>query len=289
MRYAIVSNPVCGNMDPDQKVRVLSGPSAVLGARIYGMDTASAEEFSELARDVAKQVDVLVIAGGDGSLSRAVNAIDLSGTSVAFLPIGTGNAMKRALGCSNNLNLEAMRIKQGPIQGYDLVGCKRKRKAFMASIGIEGQVLRISARSLSKAKSGLKRYIFCVLRAYFKEYKPGSAEITLNGTTIRIPQLLSLMVVKQPFYGFGMKLVPNACLSDGRLHVRWFKPGLFLNGLAAAASFTMGNPFGDYRVAWHAEVHLDRPLDVQIDGDLGWKADRFSFEILPKVLRMKGQ
>jgi len=289
MRYAILSNPVCGKTTPDQKMRALSGPSAVLEARIYGLDTASPEEFSDFARALARRVDVLVIAGGDGSLSRAVNAVDLPGTPIAFLPIGTGNAMRRALRCSKNLTAEAMRIRRGPIQEYDLVGCEGKRRAFMASLGIEGETLRISRNSLSTERLDVKRYFFSALRAYFKEYKPASADIILNGTAIRIRRLLSLMVMKQPYYGFGMKVVPKARLSDGLLHIRWLRPGLFLSGLAAAASFTIGNPFGGYCAAGHMEVRLDRPLNVQIDGDLEWQADRFSFEVLPKILRMKGQ
>jgi diacylglycerol kinase family enzyme len=37
--------------------------------------------------------EVIVVAGGDGTFSDVINAIDTSRTPVAYLPLGSGNAM----------------------------------------------------------------------------------------------------------------------------------------------------------------------------------------------------
>jgi diacylglycerol kinase family enzyme len=34
-------------------------------------------------------------------------------------------------------------------------------------------------------------------------------------------------------------------------------------------------------------IKLDAPLPLQIDGDTGWSADRFTFSVLPGAIRLK--
>ncbi len=59
-----------------------------------------------------------------------------------------------------------------------------------------------------------------MIHAYFKTYKRAVATITVDGTNIKVKNLLSLMVVKQPYYGFGVNVMPEARFDDQQLHIR---------------------------------------------------------------------
>jgi len=84
-------------MTVDQKRTVLAKAAKILDAKIYGLDTATSEDFTQCARDLATHYDVLVTAGGDGTFSDIINSIDTAHTTIAYLPLGTGNAMRYAL------------------------------------------------------------------------------------------------------------------------------------------------------------------------------------------------
>jgi diacylglycerol kinase family enzyme len=95
------------------------------------------------------------------------------------------------------------------------------------------------------------------------------------------------MIVKQPFFGMGLKVVPKARWDDGVLHTMTFSSGLPEILAGFVTGFTIGNRAGRYRKTRCIDVRLDRPLTLQVDGELGWKDDRFSFSVRPGVLRLK--
>jgi diacylglycerol kinase family enzyme len=287
MRYAIIANPASGNMTLAQKHSVLAKAAEILDAKIHGLDTATSDELGQCARELATHCDVLVTAGGDGTLSHIINSIDTAQTPIAFLPLGTGNAMRHALRYKGTVADIAMRIRDGEIHQYDLVNCQERRRAFMSSVGIEGTIIRLRDQYLARGYTGFKAYLGAFIYAYFSKYKRTIAEITIDDTTFNVKNLLSLMVVKQPYYGFGMKVVPRARFDDHLLHILSVNSGLLECAIGVAATFTIGNRIGHYSTGHQLAVKLERPLALQIDGDTAWEAEAFTFTILPKALKIK--
>ena len=113
------------------------------------------------------------------------------------------------------------------------------------------------------------------------------AQITIDNTSFEIRNLLSLMVVKQPYYGFGMKVVPKAKFDDRQMHILSINSGLFKYLMGVASSFTIGNRIGKYCTGQKLNMKLDRSLPLQIDGNAEWDASEFRFTILPKALKIK--
>ncbi len=287
MRYAIITNPVSGTRTVDQKRATLKTAAKILDAEIHGLDTTSAEEFVQCAQDLVSRCDVLVIAGGDGTFSDIINSIDTAQTPVAYLPLGTGNAMGYALKYRGRLVDIAARIINGKLYGYDLINCGEKRRAFTASVGIEGTIIRLRNQFVAQGNSGLKAYVKATIDSYLKEYKRATATILLDGRMYEVKTLLSLMVVKHPYYGFGMNVVPRARFDDRQLHTVCINSGLFKSAIGGITAFTVGNRIGQYRKGRQLTVTLDRPLLLQNDGNEGWVSDSFSFTVLPNALKIK--
>jgi len=287
MRYAIITNPVSGKMTVDQKLSALGKAAEILDAEIHGLDTVTADDFVQCARELATRCDVLVTAGGDGALSDIINSIDTTRTSIAYLPLGTGNAMRYALKYKGSLTDIAMRIKDGKIHEYDLIDCDEKIRAFMISVGIEGTIIRLRNQYVAQGAAGFKTYFRSVVNSYFKEYKRTTARVTVDDAMFEVKNLLSLLVVKQPYYGFGMNVVPRARFNDRQLHISCINSGLFESVIGGITAFTIGNRIGQYRTGRQLTVELERPLTMQIDGNEGWNADSFTFTVLPNALKIK--
>ena len=287
VRYRILANPASGNMPSRKRYALLKRSAEILKAGVFGLDTVSAEELARCAREQARQCDVLVVAGGDGTMSLVINAVDLSATTLAFLPFGTGNALTHALNYRGDLTAIAGRILNGPVHACDLIDCDRRRKAFMASLGFDGAMIRLYERYRAMGFRGLNAHFRAGFRAYFREYHPTGGDITVDNQSRRVDRLFSLMVVKQPFFGMGLKAVPKARWNDGQLHATVVSPAL--PGLLAGlfTGFTVGNRVGDYFRGKKLTVALDESRIVQIDGELGWTSDRFVFGVLPGVLKLK--
>jgi diacylglycerol kinase (ATP) len=287
MRYAIITNPASGRMTVDRKRSELAKAARILDAQIHGLDTGSAQELAQCARELAARCDILVAAGGDGTFSDIINAIDPAQTPVAYLPLGTGNAMGYALKYQGDLIAIAMRIRDGRIHNYDIINCDDKKRAFTVSVGIEGTVIRLRDRYVTQGGVGLKPYLKAVFRSYLKAYKHTDARIAIDGKVLKMKNLLSLMIVKHPYYGYGMNVVPRARFNDGRLHICCLDSGLFKSLIGGITAFTIGNRIGQYYTGNRLTVKLDRPLALQYNGNSGWEADAFTFKVLPGALKIK--
>ena len=285
--YAILTNPVSGNMTIDQKLDALRGPAEILKAQIHGLDTSKGHDFLRCARELAEEHDVIVVAGGDGTFSDVINAIDTSQKPVAYLPMGSGNALKYALGQKGSPAEIARRIKGGKIHQFDLIGCDRGRRAVTASVGIEGTALRIRRRLLAKGIRGFPAYARALFAAYLRFYQPPLAQLISDGASYEAVDLLTILIAKHPYYGYGMNVVPKACFDDGRLHTLWIKRGLLASFFGFVTSFTIGNRLGCYVSCGELRVNLEKPLMLQTDGNTAWTSDRFHFNVLPKALKIK--
>jgi len=266
---------------------VLAHAARILQAEVCGLDTTSKQEFLTCARDLAGKCDVLVVAGGDGSLSDVINAIDIKERPLAYIPLGSGNAMGYALRLRGSIAEVATRIREGRIREFDLILCDEKRLAYMVSIGLEGAVIKKRDEYKARGTSGFKAYLMAFLAAYLKDFKGIKARIAINGQSFEASSLLSLMIMKQPYYGYGLKVMPGARLDDRKLHVRVLQTGLMSSLLGGVTSLTVGNRVGLYRTGDRVSVTLEKPLMMQADGDVAWEAKEFHFRVLPGALRMK--
>jgi diacylglycerol kinase family enzyme len=287
MRYVILANPVSGRLTVEEKRRALEPAARVLGCGVHGLDTTSASELGALARELAGSHDAIVVAGGDGTFSDVINNLDTTKTALAFLPLGTGNALRHALRCRGGMARIAERILEAPIRECDLIDCGGRRRAFMIAVGIDGTVIRLSQEYKARGIRGGWCYIRAMVTAFLREYRRCDCTATFDGETRSYRKLLSFMVVKQPYLGLGMKVLPGADFSDGLLHVLVVNQGLVVTGLGIAAAMTFGNPFGDRRRAREVVLRCERPLILQIDGNVGWEANEFRFTVLPGALKLK--
>lgn len=287
MRYAIITNPASGRFSLAQKSRLLANASRILNAEVIGLDIKTREDFVARAIEIASCVDILVVAGGDGTISDVINAVDTERTPISYLPMGSGNALAHGLGCPAEISRAAMRIKEAKIRDIDLIDCSGRKRALIASVGIEGTVLKLRNRYAARGVRGFPAYFKAFLKGYFTQYKQEGVEMEIDGVRHRMKDLLSLMIAKHPYYGYGMKLLPRARLDDGRLHVLYTTGSLPRLTCVVMLAFTVGNRFGRFFRGQELVVRAERPLALQTDGDLAWEADLFTFRVLPKALKIK--
>ena len=127
-------------MTAEQKRAALAQAAEILDTEIHGLDTTTAEEFGQCARELATRCDVLV-AAGETAPFRGHHQCYRYGPNIGWfsLPLGTGNALRHALQYKGELADIAVRIRKSEICEYDLINCDEKRRAFTSSVGSKAQ------------------------------------------------------------------------------------------------------------------------------------------------------
>ncbi|MBN1595446.1 diacylglycerol kinase family lipid kinase [candidate division FCPU426 bacterium] len=183
--------------------------------------TSSSAAATEMAREcVRQQYDLVIAAGGDGTINAVVNGLACSRTALAVLPLGTINIF----GLQINLPLDIERacaiIAGGRIHTMDLGMVNRRYFACMAGIGFDAFVIKATDPHLKR--------IFGVIALAFSAFV-GFFIYPFTHLRLRIDQEKHVrkgyfvIVGNMKYYGGGLLLLPHANTSDGYLDVCLFK------------------------------------------------------------------
>ena len=277
----------------DRRILVLWNPSAGLASNLRGgtvddlRDTLEAhgiqadiaeprgedEAHDVVRRAVAEGVEVVVAAGGDGTVHLV--AEDLLGTETALgiLPLGRVMNVARALGIERDIDAAAEVLVTGEIRAIDTgeatAADGRVVPFFEAgSVGLNAAIFREVTRADEGDAFSILRTIWVALR-----YRPARMTIEVDGDTIS-SRALMVAVSNGPYLGLGMTVAPTARLDDGRFDVRVFRHFSKLELLRHLASIAFGRRQYTPHVATYrsAGVRITsvHPLPARADGvDLG--------------------
>jgi diacylglycerol kinase (ATP) len=232
---------------------------------------------------VSRGYDLVVAAGGDGSVGLIATQLLGSETALAVLPLGSVMNVARSLGIPRDLDEAADAIATGEVRRID-VGEARGRPFFEAgSVGMNAAVFRAAQAFDSGDWSAIVRTIWTAIR-----YRPARMSVDLDDRRIRTRALM-VTVSNGPYTGAGMTVAPDARLDDGLFDVQVFrrlsKPRL-LRHLASIA-------FGRYRYAPEIETYRSRFVRIEGASPLPSRADSrdlgttpVEFSIRPGVLRV---
>jgi len=279
-------NPTAGGTNATRKARTLQAIQDVLGdCEIRGLDTRSPEEFVQCGADLAREVEVLIVAGGDGSFSDAVNALD-SDIVFSYLPLGSGCALGYALDLPAQPAIAAKKIKDGRLHHLDLILCDGQRKAFMSSVGIEGDIINRREVLRESGISGPQAYAMATFGSFVADLERCDMSILIDGQELVVPEAVTAIVTKIPYYGYKMKVVPQAVFDDGYLHLLAINSSWAEIVQNLANAFLNENKMGIYRKAGEIQITTQQERYAQVDGNIYRKGTSFHFKVLPKVLKM---
>lgn len=234
----------------------------------------------------------IVVAGGDGTISEALNGIapDFDRVEVAVLPFGTGNDFARSLGIPlDEASLRDYLSLETPPVRVDLVKVQGRGAAYFANAangGLGGSVAR-EIESETKQRWGPIAYWMTAVSTAI-DHPVYNARIELDGQVLE-QEITAIAIANGRYVGGGFPVAPDALIDDGLLDVVVVPPLPVLDLAASSLNFALhrndlATDVGQYRCR---RVHVQaRPqLPFSIDGEPGSTFDA-TFDIVPRALRV---
>jgi diacylglycerol kinase (ATP) len=246
-------------------------------------ETGSEDEATEAARDAVGQgYDVVVAAGGDGSIGLVGRQLLGSRTALGILPFGSVMNIPRMLGLPRDLEEAAQVLRAGHLRHID-VGQVEDSVFFEA--GSVGMLAAVS-REATKADEGQYGAILRTMLAAVR-YRPSRMILELDARPPIETRALLVAVANGPFMGVGFTVAPEASLEDGQFDVRIFLHYSKRELVLHFASIAFGRRSYEPRVrterAARVRVTGRRPLPARADSrDIG--RTPVVFEIRPQAL-----
>jgi diacylglycerol kinase (ATP) len=247
------------------------------------LEPGSEQEAIEATRDaVDRGYDVVVAAGGDGTIGLIGRQLMGTRTALGILPLGSVMNIPRMLGLPRALDAAAGVLADGHVRRIDVGRVGDRIFYEAATVGLAAA----ATRELPKADRGdygaIVRSVVAAVR-----YRPSEVRVELDGDRAIETKALLVVVANGPFIGPGLPVAPDAALDDGLFDVRVFLHGTKGELAQDLMRIASGHRPDERRTlterARRVHITSPRPLPVRADAvDLG--STPVVFEIRPSVL-----
>lgn len=293
-RSAIVYNPT-KIPDPTTFMRLVESAATEAGwdtpIWLATSPTDPGHAMAAAARDA--EVDLIMIAGGDGTVRVVCGEMAGTGITVAIIPAGTGNLLARNLDIPLDYSRALRLLDDGRVADLDLIrftgdgnNDKVEYSAVMAGVGVDAAIMEDTDEDL-KRQIGSLAYVAAGLNHI--KASPMKARLSIDDDQ---PEDIEASLVSIGNVGdlqAGVTIMPEASASDGRMDLLLANPGSAaeITQMAAAMLADPDNvPHLVRRTARHVQLELDEPTQFQIDGDVIGEVQHLDAEIMEHAVKI---
>lgn len=214
-RARIIYNPTSGK---EMFKRAL--PDVLIKLEKAGYETSAyateraGDATKEAERALEQEYDLLIVAGGDGTLNEVVNGIaeQPNRPKLGIIPMGTVNDFGRALHLPSNIMKAVDVIVNGHTTQVDI---GKMNSRYFINLAAGGKLTEVSYETPSKLKSIVGPFAYYIKGfEMLPQMKAVDIRIEYDDEIFQGEALLFLLGLTNSMAGFE-KLVPDAKLDDG--------------------------------------------------------------------------
>lgn len=275
----------------------MSAATALDHLRLLGVPVAEAhcvDGPSRLAETVlgalSERHDLIVLGGGDGSVSSVAGLLARTDATLGLLPLGTANDFARTLRIPFDLEAACNTVARGTTVAADLGLAGGDHFVNVASMGLGGAAAEEISPRLKRA-AGALAYPLAALRAYRRStpFEAGFVFPAVDHEPVAMGGLVHVAVGIGRYYGGGMIVAPGSAVDDHALDVYAIEATDPLRLGRKAWGLRTGGFVSSERVHhWRTRevCVLTHPrLPVNLDGELTCKTPR-CFSVLTGALKV---
>ena len=234
---------------------------------------------------VDRGADVVIVAGGDGTVRAASQALVGTATALAVFPAGTANLFATAFALPTQPAGVVELVVAGHRRLIDSAVCNEMTFNVMAGAGFDAGM--IADADAHKGRFGMLAYVRSGLR-HARSRRPFAAVVTVDGALFFEGELTCVLVGNIGTLKRGLTALPAADPTDGRLDVavvtatglrEWFS-------VLVSAVRRRQTESGHAHLGQGVEisVDLDERHRFELDGGAKGRTSRLEFGIRPSSL-----
>ena len=296
-RVAMVYNP--SKPASEQALPLVSQACALFGLaepQFYETDPGDSG-LAAVQEAVTNGAELVIIAGGDGTVRAAAKVLVNTAVQMAIIPTGTGNLLARNLELPIN-DVQACtyiafngRVRPIDVISLDMLHEDGTRNAFVSTViagaGFDAEIMHSTSDRL-KAAAGWLAYTEAGMRK-LRGKRHTVTVTTADGESKRV-RARSAMIANCGILTGGINMLPDAVIDDGLLDVALLDPRNLVDWIQVASSVLIPKQ-ESRRVTTFAvrncKLVFEEPLVAQIDGDPIPKTKEIVAQTIPRSLQIR--
>ena len=252
------------------------------------LETEAEDPGHQMAKDaLARKVDLVIIAGGDGTVRVVCSELVGSGVPVALVPAGTGNLLARNLGVPLDEQGAFDIAFEGAPSPVDVVrftvDSGTEHFVVMSGMGADAEIMASTSSELKKVVGSAAYFLAAAQKVGTTPY---DLTITVDDQEPVTRSAMFALVGNVGTLQAGIQIFPDASFTDGLLDLLIASP----NGVSDWAKVATGIVGGtdveplEYAQGKRVVVESDTPVPYQLDGDAEGETKRLEAEAVPAGL-----
>lgn len=292
MRVALVVNRSSGALlgrpdAPAEIERKLIEAGFGIGAALDGDGADLAQRLAH-ARELP--VEAVIVAGGDGTISAAAEALVGSGKAIGTLPLGTMNLLAKDLGVPVDLDDAIMALADAEIAEIDVGEVNGRKFLCNSMLGVPARLAE--RRERNRAHMGVVgwwRHGLASLKAMYR-YPPLSIGLDLGGGAVTL-RSKAVVVACNPYDESFGHVLTRSRLDGGELTVYAARrlsvwPLIRFSTRMALGRWTDDPDLETHNVEELIVTSRSKRLRVMNDGETRLIQPPLRYRILPKALKV---
>jgi len=268
-KATMILNPVAGRKKESLVDRVITQLRENFSLTIVKTTMkTSGTALAEAA--LAEQTDLVIAAGGDGTIAEVINGLATSDTPLAIIPLGTANVLALELGIATDPLQAAADLREAQPRTIALGNINGHYFSLMAGVGLDARAVQYIEENLALKRSwGRLGYLWMAFKS-LSSYEYPLINLEING----IEQLArSVIISNSHYYGGKINLFPQTSVRQSGLVVLLQRKKQSTFQLLKALLKILGNqPLSagaGFEYFPGTEITLDAaiPVPIQVDGD----------------------
>ncbi|XXM72259.1 diacylglycerol kinase [Lysinibacillus sphaericus] len=221
---------------------------------------------------VERKYDIVVAAGGDGTLNEVVNGLAEQDyrPKLGIVPMGTTNDFARALHIPRDIGQAIEVITKGESIPVDI---GRMNERYFINIAGGGRITELTYEVPSKLKTMMGQLAYYLKGIeMLPSIKPTDVTIEYDGKLFEGEAMLFLIGLTNSVGGFE-KLAPDASINDGLFSLLILKKTNLAEFIRIATLAVRGEHVKDpnviYTQANRIKIHAKEKVQLNVDGELG--------------------
>lgn len=287
MKIKLIINPVAGRKSAKRSIPIIKKIFSELSTDFNMEITRYPTQAIDLSKEASKaNFDIIVAAGGDGTVNEVVNGMIESRSVLGVIPLGLGNDFAKLIGMPTNLKEACLAIYNGEVKNIDLGRVNNRYFVNCLGIGFDACVASESRR-IGCFIPRKCIYLCSVIKMLFK-YK--SIPVNIMCADVKLDKEIILIAVGNgKTSGGGFLLTPEAKIDDGLIDVciidRVGKLNLFRNLPKVLKGTHRGLPHVSMLKTKKLIVDSSVSLLAHTDGEI-IENNHYQIEVLSKRLRI---
>lgn len=288
-KMLFIFNPMAGRGKIKHKLFDIVDTFVRSGYQVLVYPTQQRGDATAILNDIQEQMDLIVSAGGDGTLNEVVSGLMISGKDIpiGLIPAGSMNDVSHSFKISRNIMNAVMGIVTGKPYSMDIGRLNDRFFIYVAAFGAFTDISYTTPQKNKNAIGNLAYYLEGIKK--LSELKPKHVKVEYDGKVIEDEFLVGLVTNSLYIGGFKNLNYDKTSLNDGLLElllIRMPKNIIDLQLIASSLiNYKINESFMIYIQTTKLAITSDK-MEWTLDGEFGGIYERVEIENRNKAIQI---